>query len=61
MNLLNFRNTRCLLALAGLFAVVWIQLFPFMSYAQNSGNSQQRARLSRVKLRPSRKGHFSTL
>jgi hypothetical protein len=37
MSLLNLRSTRCLLGLAGLFVVVWLQLFPFMSFAQNLG------------------------
>jgi hypothetical protein len=37
MSLQNFRNTRFVLALAGLFAVVWLQLCPYMSYAQNLG------------------------
>jgi hypothetical protein len=37
MRFLNYRDIRCLLALAGLMAIAWIQLFPLMSYAQNLG------------------------
>jgi hypothetical protein len=37
MRLLNHRDTRCLLALAGLIGIACLQLFPLMSYAQNLG------------------------
>lgn len=37
MHLQNLRSTWCVLALAGLFAAVWLQLFPFVCYAQNLG------------------------
>ena len=37
MKVLNYKDTRCLLALAGLWALVCLQLFPLMSYAQNLG------------------------
>lgn len=37
MKVLNYKDTRYLLALAGLLAVVCLQLFPLMSYAQNLG------------------------
>jgi hypothetical protein len=37
MRFLNYRDIRWLLALAGLMAIAWIQLFPLMSYAQNLG------------------------
>ena len=37
MRLVNCRETRCFLALAGLMAMVWLQLVPLMSYAQNLG------------------------
>ena len=37
MTLLNYRDTRCLLALAGLIGIACLQLFPLMSYAQNLG------------------------
>jgi hypothetical protein len=37
MRLLNCRDTRCFLALAGLVALAWLQLVPLMSYAQNLG------------------------
>jgi hypothetical protein len=36
MKVLNYKDTRCLLALAGLLALVCLQL-PLMSYAQNLG------------------------
>ena len=37
MKLLDHKNTGSLLAIAGLLAIVWLQLFPLMSYAQNLG------------------------
>jgi hypothetical protein len=37
MSSLNLRSGRCFLALAGLFAVLCFQLYPYMSYAQNLG------------------------
>ena len=39
MRLLNYRDARCFLPLAGLVAIAWLQLFPLMSYAQNLGQS----------------------
>ena len=37
MKLLNHKDTRSLLAVAGLLAIVCLQLFPLTSYAQNLG------------------------
>jgi hypothetical protein len=37
MRLLNYKDTRGLLAIVGLLAIAWLQLFPLMSYAQNLG------------------------